>query len=272
MDGTMPTSFGRDDADDRDEQRPGDARHERRDHVGDGLDVRRVVAEEAHPLLGVAAGHQQLAVAAHHELADQRDHRQQHARGDEEQHLLVHRVVEVEPEEAAEVVQARGAAGRRLVADEQDREGRGQRLRQDREVGAADPAAEGREAEQARRRARAARGSPGSSPRADRNGSHQPGTPSEEMQGHEVGGAAGAGVGELEVHRHQVGADAEEHALPERQHAAPAPGQPDPDGDHRVAEVLAEQVEPERRQQRRARRRTAARRRSRSRRAPPTGT
>ena len=44
-----------------------------RDHVRDELDVRRVVAEEAHPLLGVAHRDQQFAVPAVHQLPGQRE-------------------------------------------------------------------------------------------------------------------------------------------------------------------------------------------------------
>ena len=44
-----------------------------RDDVRDELDVGRVVAEEAHPLLGVAHRDQQLAVAALHQLAGERE-------------------------------------------------------------------------------------------------------------------------------------------------------------------------------------------------------
>ena len=63
------------------------------------------------------------------------------------------------------------------LADEQDGEGRGQRLRQDREVGAADPAAEGREAEQpGQHGGRQHDDRQDASPRRTRNGSHQPGS------------------------------------------------------------------------------------------------
>ncbi len=79
IEGTMPTSFGETMPTIGTNSAPAMPGHERCDHERDGLDVRRVVAEEAHPLLGVAAGHQQLAVAADHELAGEREHQQQHA-------------------------------------------------------------------------------------------------------------------------------------------------------------------------------------------------
>lgn len=53
------------------------------------------------------------------------------------------------------------------------------------------------------------------------------------------------GVGDLEVHAHHVAAEAEEHALPEHQHSATAPGQSDAHRDDRKAEELAEEAEPE---------------------------
>ena len=60
---------------------------------------------------------------------------------------------------------------------------------------------------------------------------------------HEVGHVVAANlcVGDLEVHAHHVAAEAEEHALAQNQHSAPAPGQPDADGDDREAQELAEQ-------------------------------
>ncbi len=58
-------------------------------------------------------------------------------------------------------------------------------------------------------------------------------------------------VGDLEMHRHDVCAEPEEHALPEGQHAAAPPGEPDSDGDDREAQELAEQAQPEVGQERR---------------------
>ena len=56
------------------------------------------------------------------------------------------------------------------------------------------------------------------------------------------GARPAAGVGDLEVHAHDVAAEPEEHALAQHQHAATAPGQPDADRDDREAQVLAEQA------------------------------
>lgn len=71
---------------------------------------------------------------------------------------------------------------------------------------------------------------------------------------HEVGHilAAQVGVGDLQVHRHHVGAETEEHALTEGEHSTAPPRQTDSDGDDTEAEVFAELIEPEVRQHARA--------------------
>ena len=139
----------RDEADDGREQRPGDAGEQRGDGIGHDLDVGRVVAEEAHPFLSVTHRHQQLAVAALHQLAYHRDHDQQHYRGDEVQHPPVRRVVEGEPEERAKPVEA-VATSEAGLPDQQDGQRRRERLRQDREVGALDAPLEYAEAQRRR--------------------------------------------------------------------------------------------------------------------------
>ena len=50
---------------------------------------------------------------------------------------------------------------------------------------------------------------------------------------------------ELEIHRHAVAAEAEEHALPQAEDAAEAPAQHQADGDEGVGEILRDQIEPE---------------------------
>ena len=70
---------------------------------------------------------------------------------------------------------------------------------------------------------------------------------------HEVGnarrrldlGVLDAGRLELEVHRHAVAAEAEEHALPEAQDAAIAPAQHESDRDKGVGQIFGDQVETE---------------------------
>ncbi len=54
-----------------------------------------------------------------------------------------------------------------------------------------------------------------------------------------------AGRLELEVHRHGVAAEAEEHALPQAEHARIAPEQVDADGNDGEREELAKLVEAE---------------------------
>ena len=105
-----------------------------------------VVAEEADPLLLIADRDEQLAVAAVHQLPHDGDEDQQRAGSDEEQHPLIDRVARGESEESQEVVQAVTATGR-LLADQKNREGRGQGLGEDREIGALHPALEDAQAE-----------------------------------------------------------------------------------------------------------------------------
>ncbi len=126
---------GGDDADDRNEHRSGDAGEERGDGVGDHLDVGGVVAEEPDAFLLVAHRDEQFTVAGLHQLPGCGDDEQQDGRHDEEQHPLVDGIGQLEAEEGAEAVEAVGAAGG-LLTDEQDREGGGECLGQDREVGA----------------------------------------------------------------------------------------------------------------------------------------
>ena len=70
---------------------------------------------------------------------------------------------------------------------------------------------------------------------------------------HEVGDARRGldlGVGharslELEEHGHAVAAETEEHALAQAENAGVAPAQHQADGDERVGQILADQIEPE---------------------------
>ena len=79
IDGTTPSSAGEMMPDDRHEQRAGEAGHAGRDGERDSLDRRRVVAEEAHPVLAVAHGDQQPAVPAVHQLAGEQEDDAEHA-------------------------------------------------------------------------------------------------------------------------------------------------------------------------------------------------
>ena len=150
IDGRMPTCDGRDEADDRGEQRAGDAGEQRGDGVGDDLDIGGVVAQETHPLFAIAHSHQQLAVSALHELPDHGDDEQQHAGGDEVQHPPVGRVVQGEPEERTKPVESVATTDAGLP-DEKDGQCGGQRLGQDREVRALDATFEDAEPQCARR-------------------------------------------------------------------------------------------------------------------------
>ena len=62
------------------------------------------------------------------------------------------------------------------------------------------------------------------------------------------GGGDRVGCFQLEKHRHAVTAEAEEHALAETEDAAAAPEQDQADGDEAVAQVFADQIQPEDRQ------------------------
>ena len=178
----------------------------------------------------------------------------------------------LKPKKPLEVVQPVGAAGRCRVADEQDRERGGQRLGQDREVRALDPAVEDREAEQAGDEHRAARtiASSVTTPAAERLPPARAAAVAVEraMKSGIPPGPASASlrcmaIGRRRGRRTRPGPRS---SMPPRPQASPMPT-----ATIAKQQVLAEQVEPEGRQQQRARRRTAARRRSRSRRAPPTG-
>ena len=80
------------------------------------------------------------------------------------------------PKNVLEVGQPVGAAGRALLADQQDRERRGQRLGEDREVRAPDPAPEDQQSRAATRPPSAARRSPRPARTTGlRNGSHHAG-------------------------------------------------------------------------------------------------
>jgi len=114
----------------------------------------------------------------------------------------------------------------------------------DREVGALDPALEDRQAEQRRHGRRQG------DDHEQREGPTAEGLPpgrhrAVAVQQHEVRDGIRPGRLELEVEGHDVGAEAEEHALAEDEHAATPPGQADADRDHRVAAVLGEVAEAE---------------------------
>ena len=130
---------------------PAIGREQGRGGVGDDLDVRGVVAEEPDPLFPVAHGDEQFAVARAPQLEGDRDDDQEDPGGDEVEHLLVDGIVEVVAEEVAEAAEPVEPA-ERLLSDEEDREGSGERLGEDREVGAFDAAFEDREAEEDRER------------------------------------------------------------------------------------------------------------------------
>jgi hypothetical protein len=185
------------------------------------------------------------------QLPGEGDQQQQRGGDDEVHHPLVDRVVEVVAEEALDVGESVGAAGGGLLADQPDREGRGERLAEDREVRALHPAAEDEGAEDRGDGHRQQHGRGDGEERV----LERPPPPREfggrAVQLHEVGKVAGTGVGDLQVHRHRVAAEPEEHALPEREQSAAAPGQADADGDDRGAQVLGEQPEPEVRERQR---------------------
>ena len=72
IDGTMPSSAGEMIPTTGTNSAPARPGHARREHVGDELDARRVVAEEAHAVLVVARGDEQPPVAREHERARRR--------------------------------------------------------------------------------------------------------------------------------------------------------------------------------------------------------
>ncbi|MEY9169876.1 hypothetical protein ABIF15_001108 [Bradyrhizobium elkanii] len=144
------------------------------------------------------------------------------------------------------------AAGVALLAHDQDGHDRGDRLRDDREIDAADPALEHRSADDEGEDRRH---------QDDRDQRYREAVerlPEERQRGelvpiHEIGDARrrlDLGVRdrrrlELEVHRHAVAAEAEEHALPQAQDAAIAPAQHEADPDEGIGQIFGDQVEAE---------------------------
>ena len=88
---------------------------------------------------------------------------------------------------------------------------------------------------------------------SDLNGIQKNGSVRDLVPVHEVGnagrrldlGVGGARCFELQERRHAVAAEPEEHPLPEAENAGVAPAQHQTDGDERVGQILADQVEPE---------------------------
>ena len=110
-------------------------------------------------------------------------------------------------------------------------------MTEDREVGTSHASPEDAGAEQPRQR----RGERHDQQERDESGAHRfppGGYHPRAVELHEVGHAAWTGVGELEVHGHQIAAKAEEDALAHGEHAASAPGETDADGDHGQAKEL----------------------------------
>ena len=206
-----------------------------------GLDDGRVVAEEAHPVLAVAHGHQQPARAGCGRAA-RRPGRPGRARPPRRSRrsAVCAGSLRSRPKKNCDVGQAVGAAGEPLLADQQDHEGGGQRLGEDREVRAAHPLPEHQQAQHA---------APPAVGSTHHHGQREHRVAERLPQRRQLsrrrsttmksGRLPGAGVDQLQVHAHRVAAEAEEHALAEGEHAAVPPGQVDADRDDREAEVLA---------------------------------
>ena len=178
---------------------------QRGDDVGDELDVGRVVAEEADPLLAVAHGDQQLAVAAAASAGATTATRTSSTPAAMKYSIRwLTGSSRSKPKNAAKSVRPLVPPVRGLLADQQDRERGGQGLAEDREVGAPDPALEHQPSPSSRGdRPSAAARSPAARTTGVANGSHQRGQSSQlPVQLHEVGHvvAADPRVGELEVH------------------------------------------------------------------------
>lgn len=154
--------------------------------------------------------------------------------------------------ERAQVGDAVDAAGVALLADDQDGQDRRNRLGDDGEIDAADPALEHRRTDDE-----------GEDGRHHQDGDDGEGQaverlPEKRQLGdlipvHEIGNARrrlDLGVGDtgclkLEEHRHAVTTKPEEHALPQAEDAAIAPAQHQPQRHKRVGQILGDQVEAE---------------------------
>ena len=119
----------------------------RRQAEHEDLEVGDVVAGEPHPVLLVAHRQQDAAELARRHEARQEHGAEQQEAAEEVEDVLGAVGADVPAEQRAQVGDAVDAAGVALLADDQDRQDRRQRLRDDREVDAADPALEHRGAE-----------------------------------------------------------------------------------------------------------------------------
>ena len=154
--------------------------------------------------------------------------------------------------ERAQVGHAVDAAGVALLTHDQDGQDRGDRLRDDGEIGAADAALEHRSTNDQGKDARH------QDDGGDGEGEAVERLPEQRQRGdlipvHEIGNAGGrldlgvldARCLELEKHRHAVAAETEEHALPQAQDAAIAPADHQPQRHEGIGQVFRDEVEPE---------------------------
>ena len=171
---------------------------------------------------------------------------------DEIQHELGVVGADVPALQRAQIGDAVDAAGVTLLADDQDGQDRRDGLGDDGEIDAADPPLEHRRADQEGKERR------NDQDRQDGECQAVERLPEERQLGdlipvHEIGNAGGRldlGVGdarrlELEVHRHAVAAEAEEHALTQAQNPAVAPAQHQADRDKGVGQIFRDQIEAE---------------------------
>ncbi len=156
------------------------------------------------------------------------------------------------PLQRAQVGDAVDAAGITLLADDQDGQDRSDGLGDDGEIDAADPAFEHRSTDQeGKERRNDQDGQNGECQAVER-------LPEERQLGdlipvHEIRNAGGrldlgvfdAGGLELEVHRHGVTAETEEHALPKAENPAISPAQHEADRDEGVGQIFRDQIEAE---------------------------
>ena len=235
---------GVDDADLRHVERAGDAAHHGRKRPDRQLVPERVVAGEHHADSASRIACSTRPNLLHDAIARQQVEADQHEAGQhEEEHAHAGRR-DRHAEDALEVGEAVVAAEARLVAEEQQHRGEGQRLRDDREIHALDARAEREEAEHEGSRPGTrttssivatklslpkvqCHGSAFQSRNTMKSGRSSCRRPSADLA--------------HQVHAHRIAAQREEQAVAERQDAGVAPDQVHRQRTDRVAHDLAEQ-------------------------------
>src|ERR1700733_14119933 len=222
----------------------------RRQGEGKYLEIRDTVTGEADAVLLVAHRHQNAAEFSEANELRYDDANEQAGDFEEIQYELGVVGPDVPALQRAQIGDAVNAAGVTLLADDQNGQDRGDGLGDDGEIDAADPALEHRSTNQeGKERRNDQDGQNGECQTVERLPEER--QLSDLIPVHEIGNAGGRldlGVGDagglkLEVHRHGVTAEAEEHPLAKAEDAAISPAQDKADRDESVSQIFRDKVE-----------------------------